>query len=249
MENNNFPYVYPYSREEADRLGELESWQESRKTNIACKEAIEEAIRLGHDGFFLDADCAEGVIADYGYKRVSWVLSYTIQLTDDGRFSRGNKDWAAQTFIPPENGSPNKYEFAVNSHPAVLDGFVNQYRKAFQSLGMFDRTHCLPDTSKQDFEGKVIVMSPDFLKESCFTPQDQLWLCTGGFGAHANSRGRAVFATNLGDGETARLNREDFLGVLADSHLPDWAREKLEQLQEQTQTTQEAPGMGGMTMR
>lgn len=92
------------------------------------------------------------------------------------------------------------------------------------------------------------MLSADTLNESHPTPQDQLWLCTGGFGSHANSRGRAVvFATCLFDGEKARWNREDFVGVLADSQLPDWAREKLEQLQGQKES--EAPAMGGMTMQ
>ena len=37
------------------------------------------------------------------------------------------------------------------------------------------------------------------------------------------------------DGETARWNREDFIGVLDDKFLPDWARKKLEELMTQEQ--------------
>ena len=118
----------------------------------------------------------------------------------------------------------------------MLDGFINQYRRAYQALGLFDHTRCEPDSKDMDYQGRVLVLSPDVLKESCLTPQDQLWLCTG----------RAVFATNLADGEKTRWNRTDFVGVLENSHLPDWAREKLMEHQEQEQ---DGPDMGGMEMR
>ena len=253
MDKKEFPSVYPYSFEEAKRLKELAEWKDSHKLNIACKDAIEEAIRRDFDGMFLKSDCAASAIAAYGYHRTAYVLANSLQQkADDGRFSRDNQDWAMRTFVPPDKGGSGvdrRLDFMVDSHPAALDGFVNQYRRAYQALGLFDHTHCLPDTGKQDFEGKVIVLSPNDIKESCLTPQSQLWLCTGGFGAHANSRGRAVFATNLDDGETAWLNREDIIGVLAESHLPSWAREKLEQLQGQGQTEVESPGMGGMEMQ
>lgn len=246
MGSNDFLSRYPYSFAEAKRLNELDRWKESHKENVACKNAIEEAIRRSFDGMHLSSDCAEGVIAAFGYHRTAYVLAGSLQQKDyDGRFSHGNHDWAKRTYIPSDR--EHSAAFTVDSHPAVLDGFVNQFRRAYQSLGVFDHTHCLPDTGAQDFEGRVIVLSADTLNESHPTPQDQLWLCTGGFGSHANSRGRAVFATCLFDGEKARWNREDFVGVLADSQLPDWAREKLEQLQGQKES--EAPAMGGMTMQ
>lgn len=253
MADKAFSYVYPYSREEAKRLREMELWRESRKLNVACRNAIEEAIYRDFDGVCLKPGCAASVIAEYGYHRVSYVLANSLQQKDyDGRFSRGNHDWAKQTYIPSDKdgaGADHRCEFAVNSLPTTLDSFVNQYREANQNLGMFDHTHCLPDTEKQDFEGKVVVLSPRILKEKSLTPQDQLWLCTGGFGSHAGARGRAVYATNLGDGEKTRWNRNDFIGVLADSHLPDWAREKLVELQGQAQTAGDTSEMGGMTMQ
>ena len=42
-----------------------------------------------------------------------------------------------------------------------------------------------------------------------------------------------------------RWNRTDFIGVLDEQYLPDWAAQKLAQLTAQEQT---APTMGGMTM-
>lgn len=252
MENKEFLGVYPNSFTEANRLNELALWKESHKENVVCRNAIEEAIRRDFDGMHLKKECAEGIITQFGYHRTAYVLANSLQSKDyDGRFSRGNHDWAKRIFVPPDRDAyaNRNAEFAVDSHPAVLDGFVNQFRRAYQTLGLFDHTHCLPDTSKQDFEGKVIVLRADSIKESCLTPQSQLWFCTGGFGSHADASGRAVFATCLADGESTRLNRTDFAGVLAEENLPDWAKEKLEQLQGKEQTVSDAPDMGGMTMQ
>ena len=47
--------------------------------------------------------------------------------------------------------------------------------------------------------------------------------------------------------ETARWNREDFIGVLDDKFLPEWAKPKLAELNAQEQTN--APTMGGMNMK
>ncbi|MBR2881133.1 MAG: DUF3849 domain-containing protein, partial [Prevotella sp.] len=89
---SDYPYLYLNSLREAKRYDEVPKWRESHKLNVACKDAIEEAIRNGFDGMHLDKDCAKGVIEDYGFKRVGWVLSNTIQQkNDDGRFSPYNK--------------------------------------------------------------------------------------------------------------------------------------------------------------
>lgn len=94
-------YLYLGSVSEARRQNELALWRASHLENIACKQAIEEAIRRGFDGMHLSHDCARGVIEDFGFKRVGWVLAATIQLKpEDGRFSRRNKDG------PPRPSSP-----------------------------------------------------------------------------------------------------------------------------------------------
>ena len=127
----------------------------------------------------------------------------------------------------------------------MLDGFVSLYRKAVQALNLFGAEHCVGDRAEQDFTGKVLVLSPDTLKESCWSQADQLWYARSGFGCEPHSSGRAVFATCLSDGETARWNREDFIGVLDEKCLPDWAREKLVEL---TAPRQEEPATGEMKL-
>ena len=242
----NETYFYPYSAEEAHRQNELALWRASHKANIACKEAIEEAVRSHFDGAYLDEDCLDDVLREFGYKRTAWVLANTVQQLDwDGRFSPRNKEWARRTYIPQDK--QHNIAFIVTSHPAVLDGVVNQYRKAYQALGLFGPEQCEPDSySTLDYEGKVLVLSPDTLKESYWSARAQLWYAHDGFGCSPHAIGRSIRCTCLGDGEETRWNRTDFVGVLKEELLPDWAQEKLAELRGPEQT--EAPGMGGMTM-
>ncbi|MCI8493925.1 DUF3849 domain-containing protein [Anaerotruncus sp.] len=231
----DFPYLYPHSLRDAKQRGELDLWRESHQENIACKEAIESAIRRDFDGMYLKEGCANGIIEQYGFKRVAWVLSNTLQQKDwDGRFSPSNKKWAFKTYIPRSVERDRTTDYVVESHSAILDGFVSQYHKAVQELNLFGAEHCEPDSfTKLDYEGKVLVLSPDILRESCWGQKNQLWLALDGFGCSPTARGRSVRCTCLGDGEETRWNRAEFVGVLKEEHLPDWARENLEQLRSQ----------------
>lgn len=46
---------------------------------------------------------------------------------DDTRFSRGNMAWAAS--VPMFDTGTRHYDYIINSHSAVLDGFVGLARK------------------------------------------------------------------------------------------------------------------------
>ena len=242
----NETYLYPYSAKEARERNELSLWRESHRANIACRDAIEDTIRRSFDGMHLNEDCLAPVLTAYGYKRTAWVLANTLnELKWDGRFSPANKQWAERRYIPQDER--HNAEITVRSHPAVLDGFVSFYRKAVQALNLFGAEHCVGDRAEQDYTGKVLVLSPDVLREQYWGQKYQLLYAQSGFGCKPHSSGRAVFATSLADGETARWNREDFVGVLDDKFLPEWAKPKLAELQAQEQT--DAPTMGGMNMK
>lgn len=133
-------YLYLGSLSEARRSNEAGLWRASHQCNIACKQAIEAAIRAGFDGMHLKADCARGVIAQYGFKRVGWVLANTIQKKRwDGRFRPRHKEWAETIFIP---ACDRTGEYIVESHPAVLDGFVEAFLDEVKGLSLFDASQC-----------------------------------------------------------------------------------------------------------
>ena len=243
----NDTYLYTDGLETARCRGEVALWRSSHRANIACKKALEESIRQAFDGMRLSPDCGKAVLENFGFKRVMWVLANTIQEKSwDGRFGRENKEWSRRTFIPEDTA--HKIEFVVDSHPAVLDGFVTGIRQAYQDLGLFGPEQCLPDSrSELDYAGKVLVLSPDTLRESCWSQENQLWYAHDGFGCSPHAIGRSIRCTCLGDGEHTRWNRADFIGVLKDEFLPDWAKEKLEQLSAAGHL-REAPSMSGMSM-
>ena len=223
--------VYPYSQTEANRLGEIKLWRDSYRANIGCKEAIEQSIRASFDGMHLNEDCVDTVIERFGYKRTTFVLANTLKEKDfDGRFHEQNKEWAKQFYIPPDRN--HNCSFTVESHPAVLDGFISLYRQRLDALDMFNSQHCIPDSrAALDYQGKVLVMSTDTLRETYWEPKYQLWYAHDGFGCSPKSLGRSIRATCLADGECVRWNRSEFIGVIQDKYLPDWAREQAERLQ------------------
>ena len=123
--------VYPHSAAYAREHRELEQYRVSNNANLQCKESIEAAVREHFDGMYLSHDAAKGVIETYGMERVSMVLSNTVQLQDwDGRYSRRNKEWAKT--IPNDNPETVRCGYALNSHPAVLDGFIDLVREEQQ---------------------------------------------------------------------------------------------------------------------
>lgn len=97
------------------------------ETKVACKNAIEKAIAEKFDGYRLPKDTAEAVIQEYGFERVSYVLANSVMhKRQDGRFSPENKEWAKA--IEPYAMVKNA-DMVVDSHPAVLNGFINQTRR------------------------------------------------------------------------------------------------------------------------
>lgn len=118
--------LYTGTLAEARSSGQLQQWKDSFQANIQCKIAIESEIRQSFDGKYLDSGCAERVVEQFGFERVQYVLAATLQEKDyDGRFSYSNRAWGSQTSVSENTRNP---QFVVESHPAVLDGFISLFR-------------------------------------------------------------------------------------------------------------------------
>ena len=72
LKTDQFIPIYPHTGEYAREHGELDAFLASLETNVACRDAIETAIREGFDGMSLHAD-TKGVLAVFGAERVSHV--------------------------------------------------------------------------------------------------------------------------------------------------------------------------------
>lgn len=229
-------YVYPYSSAEAKRLGELDAWRASHKANKECAAAIDKAVREGFDGMHLSGDIAENTCREYGIDRIRWVLANTVQHAEwDGRYRPHNKEWAKQIYIPRNKENDNTTEFILQSHPEIVNGLIDQYRRFYDSLKLLDNSHCAPGSRDMDYQGKVLISKPEILKDECKTPTDQLFYANvGGFGCTPGNYGK-VMGEFLSDGEKTNFHRDDFLGIIDEQYLPDWAKEKLEELSSPTE--------------
>ena len=127
MEDTVFKPVYTRSRLEARESGEIPQWRESYQENCRCADAIDRTISVCFDGMHLRHDCCDAVMEEFGTERVLLVLANTLQIKNyDGRFHQDNRDWAQDFPVYPEDRVSN--DFALRSHPAVLDGFVSLAR-------------------------------------------------------------------------------------------------------------------------
>lgn len=134
--------LYKYTAAYALEHGELEQYRASLQANIACKNAIEAAIRQYFDGMHLNEVAVTEVVSAYGKERVCSVVANTLQQKSwDARFSSANKAWAEQfeivAAVRPDYDS--RGAFVVDSHPAVLDGFTGLLRRECEKPSLYEK--------------------------------------------------------------------------------------------------------------
>ena len=92
---------------------------------------------------------------------------------------------------------------------------------------------------------KEVIFILKLLSERLFFPV-HIRYAHDGFGCSPHAIGRSVRCTCLSDGEMTRWNRDEFVGVLDEKFLPDWAKESLSQFQQEEAA--ESPGMNNQSM-
>ena len=128
----NLP-VYPHSGEYAREHGEVKQYRESRKANISCRAAIEDAITKHYRENRLDDAAVKEVVDTFGYDRTLYVLAATVQHKEwDGRISRDNKEWARTIPVAEDrfDGGPDRNAFILvdRSHPGLMNLFLTEVR-------------------------------------------------------------------------------------------------------------------------
>ena len=227
--SNNKPLCV-FSRDYALEHNQRDIWKESYRENCNCARAIERAIAEHYKDNRLGV-CAPEIISRYGFDRVNWVLANTIQEKNhDGRFSKENKSWANKHYIPQED---TRWYFTVESHPGLVNMFVDQAREAWSALGLFDTEHCESESIiDMDLTNKICILKGTALKEEYRKPEFQLFLACSGFGCKPDALGTKVFGKFLIDDEDATFVRADFIGVIKEECLPEWATEKMTKMHE-----------------
>lgn len=154
--------VYQYSASHTREHGELDAYRASSKANMACKEAIEAAIRDHYRDNRLGGEAAKQVVEQFGYDRVFYVLANTVRQKDwDGRISPDNKAWAKTIPVfenPDAWGTDRNCYFVVNSHPGLADLFLKQVRKAHaqeqQKTSVRDMLKKMPEPTSPKISAK-----------------------------------------------------------------------------------------------
>ena len=85
---------------------------------------------------YLGDGAVDQVVRQYGMERVGYILANTLHHKSyDERFSHGNKEWAEQVSTPEHNADRMTFrtDWVVDSHPAILDGFVTMYRNELEA--------------------------------------------------------------------------------------------------------------------
>ena len=144
--------IYKHTADYALKNGEIEQYHASAKINDACAKAIDAVIQAGnYDQYrYKMSQATKTVIDTFGFERVNWVLASTIhQRFFDGRFSSSNQKWARDFDVPNEIHRG----FIVNTHLAVLDGFINSVRKAHvemlaEAVGSYEKSHHMADRNR-----------------------------------------------------------------------------------------------------
>ncbi|MDE7231105.1 MAG: DUF3849 domain-containing protein [Oscillospiraceae bacterium] len=235
--------LYKNSNSYALRFGDIDACRESFNENIRCKKFLDEQVAKNFDGFHLTGNFLEESVKEFGYDRTMWVIGSTIlERKGDGRFRKENVEWAKRLGILPDR---HNYEFALNSHSCIVDDLAKDIRKMYAKLGLFTSEHIIKSDEPQDFTDKLLILRDTSLVEEKRTPENQLFLASSGFGCSPGKTGRKVFGEFLSDGEKTHFYRQDFIGVIADEYIPDWAREKLEKIiAQQEQMQDDSPKMG-----
>ena len=136
-------FLYLHSLDNARREDEVMLWRDSFKENIRCKHAIEKAISENFNGVHLKDGIVARLADEFGTDRLTWVLANTVKENlDDGRFRPENKQWAKEIYIPKDS---RNYEFAVSSHPEIVNGLITEYRQYLADvIHQYSMKDCIP---------------------------------------------------------------------------------------------------------
>lgn len=124
---------------------------------------------------------------------------------------------------------------------AQIEAVKAESAKISVPLEPFVLEHCVSDDTGESIEDKVAVIRQESLRPEYRTADKQLVLVTGGFGAQGKARGRAVYTVNLYSGKESRWNRADILGIVKPECMPDWARQRLRQIEAEKQAKHRKP--------
>lgn len=147
-----------------------------------------------------------------------------------------------------EVGTPDRYivpddqTAAIEWNKVTNKSFDNELKRGDLKVTAKD---CKPISHDDAIEDKVIVIRGNVLRPEFRHASHQLMLCTGGFGAQKNARGRTCYCISLYSGKQTSFYRGDVLGVMDKRSLPEWAKIGLQNALEIRQNEKSHPNERG----
>lgn len=181
--------VYKFSFEHAYNKGETEQHRASNRANIACQEAIEQAIASNSQNNRFHATAAvQEVVKQFGYERMFYVLANTVQTMDwDGRISRNNKEWAKSVPVVFEQGKRDMSFLITRIHPGILDMFVSDARHSHllrqplkaadikaEAAHILEKLQSAQEPNSPNGTHYMVRVSPDFMARAKTKDTDRL---------------------------------------------------------------------------
>lgn len=185
--------VYKYPATYAREHDELPLYRASNKANIACKEAIEQAIVDHYHDNRLNPGAVKQVVEQFDYDRVFYVLANTVRQKDwDGRISDDNKAWARTIPVfenPDAWGQDRNCYFVVDRpHTGLTDLFIKQARHEhlltlpltkqdiqMEAARLLSRLQAEREPNSPNRTHFMAQISPDFLMRASSKDQDKLF--------------------------------------------------------------------------
>ena len=123
--------IYYHSACYAEEHHQTESYRNSYKLNLMCRDAICEAIDEHYQNDRLDKAAVSEVVSQYGFERTMLVLANTVRQKEyDGRFSPDNKKWSHTLLAPCDMLGERGRKFMLDRvHPGLVDLFITQVRR------------------------------------------------------------------------------------------------------------------------
>jgi len=125
--------LYLHDVHYARKNNEMEQYRASFHANVACRDAIDAAIREHYHDNHLNPCAVPQVVEQFGLERVLHVLASTAQYKEwDGRISSEHKEWAFHR--PNPDPAERSVSYVIHgSHPGLVNLFMNQAREMEQN--------------------------------------------------------------------------------------------------------------------
>lgn len=144
--------------------------------------------------------------------------------------------------IYTENGLFGRYDnaFISDSFEEIVQLYADDIKEEAVILEAQNRvdgireSECLkkediiPVGHDERIVGEIVAVDSKYLSDGYKSIRNQLYYVIGGFGAEANSRGRACLCTDLNTGKGDRIERYQVLGIVPADKLPEFAKKTME---------------------